>query len=156
MAAEHGLQHVGGAALAVVDEVLVLLDGLEGFFLAVPVADLIAQAGPHTHGLRALGQALVIDSIKQGVTTIFDHHASFCEIPGSLMEIAKVTESMGMRACLCYESGNPARWAILALFLKSMSVTSHQPTPGRQALCRWMARATFMLSSMSLDDDDQR
>ena len=55
VAAEHGLQHVGGAALAVVDEVLVLLDGLEGFFLAVPVADLIAQAGPHTHGLRDLG-----------------------------------------------------------------------------------------------------
>ena len=24
---------------------------------------------------------LVIDSIKQGVTTIFDHHASFCEVP---------------------------------------------------------------------------
>ena len=52
---------------------------------------------------KASAQALVIDSIKQGVTTIFDHHASFCEIPGSLMEIAKVTESMGMRACLCYE-----------------------------------------------------
>ena len=47
-------------------------------------------------------------------------------------------------------SGNPARWAILALFLKSMSVTSHQPTPGRQALCRWMVRAALMLSSMSL------
>ena len=26
---------------------------------------------------RASAQALVIDSIKQGVTTIFDHHASF-------------------------------------------------------------------------------
>ena len=52
---------------------------------------------------KASAQALVMDSIKQGVTTIFDHHASFCEIPGSLMEIAKVTESMGMRACLCYE-----------------------------------------------------
>ncbi|MBQ8801047.1 MAG: putative aminohydrolase SsnA [Clostridium sp.] len=52
---------------------------------------------------RASAQALVIDSIKQGVTTIFDHHASFCEIPGSLMEIAKVTQEFGMRASLCYE-----------------------------------------------------
>ena len=52
---------------------------------------------------RASAQALVMDCIKQGVTTIFDHHASFCEIPGSLMEIAKVTEEMGIRACLCYE-----------------------------------------------------
>ena len=40
---------------------------------------------------RASAQALVIDSIKQGVTTIFDHHASFCQIPGSLMKIAEVT-----------------------------------------------------------------
>ncbi|MEG1657818.1 MAG: putative aminohydrolase SsnA [Oscillibacter sp.] len=52
---------------------------------------------------RASAQALVMDSIKQGVTTIFDHHASFCQIPGSLMQIAEVTKEMGMRACLCYE-----------------------------------------------------
>ena len=52
---------------------------------------------------RASAQALVMDSIKQGVTTIFDHHASFCEIPGSLAEIAAVTTDMGIRASLCYE-----------------------------------------------------
>lgn len=52
---------------------------------------------------RASAQALVIDSIKQGVTTIFDHHAAFCDVPGSLMDIANVTTEMGMRACLCYE-----------------------------------------------------
>ena len=52
---------------------------------------------------RASAQALVIDSIKQGVTTIFDHHASFCEIPGSLMKIAEVTKEFGMRASICYE-----------------------------------------------------
>ncbi|WP_295579273.1 putative aminohydrolase SsnA [uncultured Oscillibacter sp.] len=52
---------------------------------------------------RASAQALVMDSIKQGVTTLFDHHASFCEIPGSLMQIAEVTREMGVRASLCYE-----------------------------------------------------
>ena len=52
---------------------------------------------------RASAQALVIDSIKQGVTTIFDHHASFCEIPGSLFAIKDVCQELGMRACLCYE-----------------------------------------------------
>ncbi|MDD3347481.1 putative aminohydrolase SsnA [Oscillibacter sp.] len=52
---------------------------------------------------RASAQALVMDSIKQGVTTIFDHHASFCEIPGSLTQIAEVTQEMGIRASLCYE-----------------------------------------------------
>ena len=52
---------------------------------------------------RASAYATVLDCIKQGVTTIFDHHASFCEIPGSLFEIAEVTRKLGMRACLCYE-----------------------------------------------------
>ena len=52
---------------------------------------------------RASAQALVIDSIKQGVTTIFDHHASFGEIPGSLFAIKDVCAELGMRACLCYE-----------------------------------------------------
>ena len=52
---------------------------------------------------RASAMALVVDCIKQGVTTIFDHHASFCEIPGSLRTIAEITSSYGIRACLCYE-----------------------------------------------------
>ena len=52
---------------------------------------------------KASAYATVLDCIKQGVTTIFDHHASFCEIPGSLFQIADVTKELGMRACLCYE-----------------------------------------------------
>ena len=34
-------------------------------------------------GTRASATALYMDSIKQGVTTIFDHHASYGEIPGT-------------------------------------------------------------------------
>lgn len=52
---------------------------------------------------KASATALVLDCIKQGVTTIFDHHASFCEIPGSLATIADVTQKYGIRANLCYE-----------------------------------------------------
>ena len=46
--AEHGLEHTRGVPLTVVDEVLVFLNRLEGFLLTVPVADLVAQACPHT------------------------------------------------------------------------------------------------------------
>lgn len=53
--------------------------------------------------IRASARALVLDSIEQGVTTIFDHHASYGEIPGSLDAIAEVTKEYGIRACLCYE-----------------------------------------------------
>ena len=54
-------------------------------------------------GTKASADALYIDCIKQGVTTIFDHHASYCEIPGSLFEIARSAKEFGIRSCLCYE-----------------------------------------------------
>ncbi|MBR0026578.1 MAG: putative aminohydrolase SsnA [Clostridia bacterium] len=47
--------------------------------------------------------ATYIDCIKQGVTTLFDHHASFAEIPGSLCAIAEAAKELGVRTCLCYE-----------------------------------------------------
>ena len=54
-------------------------------------------------GTRASADALYIDCIKQGVTTIFDHHASYAEIPGSLHTIAESAKRFGIRSCLCYE-----------------------------------------------------
>ena len=54
-------------------------------------------------GTRASADALYIDCIKQGVTTIFDHHASYAEIPGSLHTIAESAKKFGIRSCLCYE-----------------------------------------------------
>ncbi|MFR5931655.1 MAG: putative aminohydrolase SsnA [Oscillospiraceae bacterium] len=44
-----------------------------------------------------------IDSIKTGCTTVFDHHASYCEIEGSLFAIEEVAKELGVRTCLCYE-----------------------------------------------------
>ena len=44
-----------------------------------------------------------IDCIKNGVTTVFDHHASYGEIPGSLFAIADAAKETGVRTCLCYE-----------------------------------------------------
>ncbi len=44
-----------------------------------------------------------IECIKNGVTTIFDHHASFGEIPGSLFAIEEAARETGIRSCLCYE-----------------------------------------------------
>lgn len=47
--------------------------------------------------------ATYVDCIKNGVTTVFDHHASYGEIPGSLFAIADAAEQLGVRTCLCYE-----------------------------------------------------
>lgn len=48
-------------------------------------------------------QAVYIDCIKNGVTTVFDHHASYLDIPGSLDTIADAAKALGVRTSLCYE-----------------------------------------------------
>ena len=52
---------------------------------------------------RRSAYTTIIDCIKTGCTTIFDHHASFCQIEGSLFAIADAAKALGIRACLCYE-----------------------------------------------------
>jgi putative selenium metabolism protein SsnA len=41
--------------------------------------------------------------LKSGVTTIFDHHASFGAIRGSLDVLARALGQVGLRSCLCFE-----------------------------------------------------
>jgi len=45
----------------------------------------------------------LVDAIKHGTTTLFDHHASPNVIDGSLDIIAEAIEQAGVRANLCYE-----------------------------------------------------
>jgi len=45
----------------------------------------------------------MIACIRNGVTTIFDHHASPHAVRGSLFRIADAAHETGLRACLCYE-----------------------------------------------------
>lgn len=44
-----------------------------------------------------------IDCIKTGCTTVFDHHASYGAIEGSLFTIADAAKQLGIRANLCFE-----------------------------------------------------
>jgi putative selenium metabolism protein SsnA len=45
----------------------------------------------------------LVDAIKHGTTTLFDHHASPAFVDGSLDVIAEAVEQAGVRAVLCYE-----------------------------------------------------
>lgn len=47
--------------------------------------------------------ATYIDCIKNGVTTVFDHHASYGSVTDSLFTIADAAKELGVRTCLCYE-----------------------------------------------------
>lgn len=53
--------------------------------------------------VRQSAMATCIDCIKNGVTTVFDHHASYGEIKDSLFAIEDVAKKLGVRTCLCYE-----------------------------------------------------
>lgn len=45
----------------------------------------------------------LVDAVKHGTTTLFDHHASPNAIEGSLDVIADAVDAAGLRAVLCYE-----------------------------------------------------
>ncbi|MCD8348989.1 MAG: putative aminohydrolase SsnA [Planctomycetaceae bacterium] len=45
----------------------------------------------------------MIDCIKNGCTTVLDHHASPYAIKGSLFRMADAAKETGVRSCLCYE-----------------------------------------------------
>lgn len=45
----------------------------------------------------------LVDAIRHGATTLFDHHASPRAIPNSLDVIAEAVTQAGIRSCLCYE-----------------------------------------------------
>ncbi|HOR85247.1 MAG TPA: putative aminohydrolase SsnA [Bacillota bacterium] len=48
----------------------------------------------------------MIDQVKNGVTTVFDHHASPYAITGSLFKIAEAAGHIGIRSNLCYETSD--------------------------------------------------
>ena len=48
--------------------------------------------------------ASAVEAVKNGVTTVFDHHAGYGAIPGSLIGISGAAGSVGIRACCCFET----------------------------------------------------
>ncbi len=53
--------------------------------------------------VKASAQMAAMECLQNGVTYLFDHHASPSAISGSLKTIAQVLESFGLRSVLCFE-----------------------------------------------------
>jgi putative selenium metabolism protein SsnA len=53
--------------------------------------------------VRCSADVCLVDAIRNGTTTLIDHHASQRAIDGSLDVIAEAVEASGLRAVLCYE-----------------------------------------------------
>ena len=107
-------------------------------------------------GTRASAYATVLDSLRDGVTTIFDHHASFCEIPGSLFAIKDVCEETGIRACLCYETsdrrGTEKRDQAIAENAEFAQWAAKAQAEGNSMIAAMFGgHATFTLSDETMD-----
>lgn len=95
-----------------------------------------------------------LECIKNGVTTVFDHHASFGEIEGSLFRISDVAKNAGLRTCLCYEvsdrDGEEKRRASIKEnydFIKYALENGNDMQYGMMGM-----HASFTLSDKSLDE----
>ena len=97
--------------------------------------------------VRASALVCLVDAIKHGTTTLFDHHASPNCIDGSLDIIAGAVRQAGLRAVLCYEvtdrDGGEKLRAGIAENLRFMAASQGDP----------LVRGTFGLhASLTLDD----
>lgn len=72
------------------------LDILDGMWWTIDRNLLLEQT-------RYSAIANYIDCIKNGTTTMFDHHASYGQIRDSLFVIGEEAKNYGIRSCLCYE-----------------------------------------------------
>ncbi len=105
--------------------------------------------------VRLSAEVMLVDAIRNGATTLFDHHASPNALAGSLDVIAEAVRSAGVRAALAYEVTDrygkaSARESIAenVRFARAVQQEADYGTP-RQRLA-----ATFGLhASLTLDDD---
>lgn len=107
-------------------------------------------------GTRACAYATILESLRNGVTTIFDHHASFCEISGSLFAIRDVAAECGIRACLCYETSDRDGEEKLAQAIAENAEFARWAAAAREAGDHMIAamfggHATFTLSDETMD-----
>ena len=97
--------------------------------------------------------ATFIESIRNGVTTVFDHHSSPNAVSGSLQRMADVAGRIGIRTSLCYETSDRDGAGVLAaaieentLFMKTVNTDEQDMVKGLFGL-----HASFTLSQESLD-----
>lgn len=94
----------------------------------------------------------LIDAVKHGTTTLFDHHASPQAIEGSLDIIAGAVGQAGLRACLCYEvtdrDGEARAQAGIAENVRFIKSLAERPNPKLAAM--FGLHASLTLSDRTL------
>ena len=103
--------------------------------------------------IRYSAYTTLIECIKNGVTTVFDHHASPMSVEGSLFAISNVADELGIRGCYCYEVSDRDGQRILKQginenidFIKYANAKEDDMTKGMFGM-----HASFTLSNESLE-----
>ncbi|WP_163653822.1 putative aminohydrolase SsnA [Listeria sp. PSOL-1] len=94
-----------------------------------------------------------LDAIKNGVTTVFDHHASYGETEGSLVELSRAAKKLGVRTCLCYEVSDRHGKEAMKKAVQENVAFSRQVSKERHDMQKAMfgLHAAFTLSNESLE-----
>src|SRR5512136_970810 len=100
--------------------------------------------------IRLSALVCLVDAIRNGTTTLIDHHASPNLIDGSLDIVAEAVQQAGVRACECYEvtDRNGSAGAIAGIaenvrFARSLAARS---TP-------WLAASFGLHASFTVGDE---
>lgn len=105
--------------------------------------------------VRASAEVLLVDAIRNGVTTLFDHHASPYAIHGSLDSIAEVVDASGLRAVLCYEvtdrDGEEKARLGIEENLRFLERVRQGPVAGGRVTATFGLHASLTLSGETLD-----
>ncbi len=103
--------------------------------------------------VRQSALATYMECIKNGVTTIFDHHASFSAIEDSLFTIAEASKMAGMRSNLCFEvSDRHGRQKMERAVLENENFIKHALADDSDMVAAMMGlHASFTLSPETLD-----
>ena len=104
--------------------------------------------------IRFSAFSTALESVRCGVTTIFDHHASPCHARGSLFAIAEALTEIGLRASLCYEvSDRDGAAAANAGICENIAFMDHAALYGGDMLKGMFGlHASFTLSAKTLEE----
>ena len=102
---------------------------------------------------RQSALATYLDSIKNGVTTVFDHHASFGQISDSLFAIESAANELGIRTCLCYEvSDRDGKEKAKASVMENANFIRHALADDSDMIAGMMGmHASFTLSDETME-----
>jgi putative selenium metabolism protein SsnA len=95
----------------------------------------------------------LIDCIKNGTTTIFDHHASPGSVRNSLFTLARAAKQAGVRSCLSYEVSDRDGHAIMAEGIRENAEFIAHINKGDDEMLRGMfgLHASLTLSDSTLE-----